>query len=111
MPMTPPISASTSASTRNWVSTWRFERADGEADADLARALGDRDQHDVHDADAADQQADRRDRAQEAGQQRRCRGHGRDDLAHVAHREIVILVRSRRGAFAQDPLDVGRDLR
>ena len=35
-----------------------LERADGQADADLARALGDRDQHDVHDADAAHQQAD-----------------------------------------------------
>ena len=32
--------------------------ADGEADADLAGALGDGDEHDVHDADAADEQAD-----------------------------------------------------
>ena len=31
--------------------------ADGHADADLARPLGDRDQHDVHDADAADDAA------------------------------------------------------
>ena len=30
--------------------------ADGHADADFARALGDADEHDVHDADAADQQ-------------------------------------------------------
>ncbi len=30
--------------------------ADGQAQADLARPLGDRHQHDVHDADAADEQ-------------------------------------------------------
>ena len=33
------------------------------ADADLARALGDRHQHDVHDADAADEQRHRGDAA------------------------------------------------
>src|SRR4029077_17872611 len=33
-------------------------RADGLANADLAGALGDGDQHDVHDADAADEQGD-----------------------------------------------------
>ena len=31
-------------------------RADGDADADLAGALGDAHEHDVHDADAADDQ-------------------------------------------------------
>ena len=35
--------------------------ADGAANADLARALGDRDEHDVHDADAGGQQRDRAD--------------------------------------------------
>ena len=43
-------------------------RAGRHADADLARALGDADQHDVHDADAADQQRDRGDRAEQHGQ-------------------------------------------
>jgi hypothetical protein len=33
-------------------------RADGHADADLARPFRDADEHDVHDADAADQQRD-----------------------------------------------------
>ena len=33
-------------------------RADRFADADLVRALGDADQHDVHHADAADEQPD-----------------------------------------------------
>jgi hypothetical protein len=42
-------------------------RADRLADADLARALGDRHQHDVHDADAADEQGDADDRADDGG--------------------------------------------
>src|SRR5215217_1243276 len=37
-------------------------RADGHADADLARPLGHGDEHDVHDPDAADDERDRRDR-------------------------------------------------
>ena len=37
-------------------------RADGAADADLARPLHHAGEHDVHDADAADEQRDRRDR-------------------------------------------------
>ena len=45
-----------------------LQRADREPDADLARALGDRDQHDVHDADAAHQQADAGDGAEQRGQ-------------------------------------------
>ena len=43
-----------------------LERADGQANADLARPLGHRHQHDVHDADAADQQAHRRPRRRAA---------------------------------------------
>ncbi len=37
-------------------------RADGLANADLLRPLGDGDEHDVHHADAADEQADGRNR-------------------------------------------------
>ena len=40
-------------------------RADRPADANLARPLGDRQQHDVHDADAADEQRHRRDGAEQ----------------------------------------------
>ena len=40
-------------------------RADRHAQADLARALGDRHQHDVHDADAADEERHRRDRGEQ----------------------------------------------
>ena len=42
-------------------------RADGQADADLARPLGHGDEHDVHDADAADEQADAGDGGQQRG--------------------------------------------
>ena len=43
-------------------------RADRLADADLARALGHRHEHDVHDADPADEQRDRGDRAEQRGE-------------------------------------------
>src|ERR1043165_5391930 len=43
-------------------------RADGLADADLARPLGDGDQHDVHDSDPAHDERDAGDRAQHEGQ-------------------------------------------
>ena len=43
----------------------RPARPDRLADADLARALGDRHEHDVHHADPADEQRDRRDGAEQ----------------------------------------------
>ena len=46
-------------------------RADRLADADLARPLADRDQHDVHDPDAADDQRDRGDPAEQQRQRAR----------------------------------------
>ena len=55
----------------------RAAGADGQADADLARPLGDRDEHDVHDADAADEQRNAGDRAEQQ------RHHQRDDPQHV----------------------------
>ena len=68
-------------------------RADRHPDADLAGALGNRDQQDVHDADAADQQRNRCDR----GEQQRhhmAAALGRfRDLAQVADIEIVVLAR------------------
>ena len=46
-------------------------RADRHADADLARPLGDADEHDVHHADAADEEADRRDADEQERQRAR----------------------------------------
>ena len=54
------------------------QRPDGEADADLARALRHADQHDVHDPDPADQKADR--------------GYHRDDSRHRAGHVVDRLV-------------------
>ena len=54
----PPMAESVTASTRNCARDVRAGGADGEADADLARPLGHRHEHDVHDADAADEEGD-----------------------------------------------------
>ena len=59
MPMTPPAEVRKTASIRNCQRISRAAGAERLADADLARALGDRDHHDRHDADAADHQRDR----------------------------------------------------
>ena len=45
------------ASVRNWPTMSRRNAPTRLADADLARPLRDRDEHDVHDADAADERA------------------------------------------------------
>ena len=72
--------------------------ADRQADADLARALGHRDQHDVHDADAADQQADAGDRRQQTGEHAGDAGEHAGDLRHVEDAEIVALADCRYAA-------------
>ena len=68
-------------------------RADRHADADLAGALGDRDQQDVHDADAADQQRDRGDGGQQDLQHAAALLGHFGDLGQVAHGEIIIAIR------------------
>ena len=60
MPMTPPIAVTTIASDEELREDVVLPRARGHAHADLARPLGDPDEHDVHDADAADEQRDAR---------------------------------------------------
>ena len=67
MPMRPPKMLRATASARNWSRISSTARADGEADADLAGALGDADEHDVHDADAADEQRNAGDGAEQHG--------------------------------------------
>ena len=64
-PIKQPITEMITASSRNCSQDVPFACADRHADADLAGAFGDRDQHDVHDADAADQQRYRSDRAEQ----------------------------------------------
>ena len=76
------------------------DRADREADADLARAFGHRHQHDVHDPDAADDQADRGDRGDDAGEERRRAGQCVADLFGVEDVEVVFLAPGDAAAFA-----------
>jgi hypothetical protein len=76
--------------------------ADGHADADLARPLGDRDEHDVHDADAADEQRHRGDGAEQQRHHARrfgCRVGGR--RGQVAQVEVVVLSFAQAVALAQ----------
>ena len=65
---------------------------DRHAHADLARALGDRHQHDVHHADAADHQRDHGDGGDQ--QRQRCGGalDGLADLVGVVEVEILAAV-------------------
>ncbi len=63
-------------------------RADGLADADLARPLADRDQHDVHDPDAADDQRDRGDPAEQQRQRRADRRRRFEQLGLVEDVEV-----------------------
>jgi hypothetical protein len=78
-----------------------FQRADGQAQADLARALGDADQHDVHDADAAHQQAHRGHRAQQGGQHAHGAGQRFGQLLGVEDVEVVVVAVAELAALAQ----------
>ena len=81
-------------------------RADRLADADLARALGHRHQHDVHDPDAADDEADARDaREQEAEDLRRLLLR-REELAAVEQREVVVAAGREAVLAAQHAFDL-----
>ena len=65
-------------------------RAERLADADLARALGDRDEHDVHDADAADEQRHRRDSGEQRREHRGRLAQRVEDVGLIANAEIVL---------------------
>ena len=87
-----------------------FQRADGEADADFARALGYGHQHDVHDADAADQQADGGDRAEQGGHGADGAGEGFGDFLGVQHIEVVVLVVRQFAPLAHQQFDLAAHL-
>ena len=65
-------------------------RADGHADADLARPLGDADEHDVHDADAANDERDDGDAGEQGGHGVHRRGLGFGDFLLVAQDEVIV---------------------
>ena len=84
----------------------RRARADRHAQPDLARALGDRHQHDVHDADAADQQRDRGDRREQQRHDAARLLLRLQHLGQVAQREVVVLPRLQAVALAQQAADL-----
>ncbi len=84
--------------------------ADGEADADLVRALGHGDEHDVHDADPTDQQRHTGHRREQHGHEL-CRGAQRlGDLSRIEDVEVVVLVALQVSPLAHDLRDLGDQL-
>src|SRR5207244_4850816 len=81
-----------------------------EPDADLARALGHRHQHDVHDADAAHEERHRGEAAEQVHQHgaRVLRGLG--DLVEITDGEVVVLARRDEVALAVERAGLRIDL-
>ena len=88
-----------------------LQGADGKADADLPRPLGDRHQHDVHDADATHQQAHCRHRTQQAGHGADGAGKGFGDLPGIHDIEVVGLVFGKLAPLAQQRANLRHDRR
>ncbi len=86
----------------------RGARADRHAQADLARALGDRDEHDVHDADAADDQRNGRDAGEQQLHDRAGLRSGLRDRLQVAHLKVVGLRRNDAMALLEQLRDALR---
>ena len=84
--------------------------ADGEADADLVRALGHGDEHDVHDADAADQQRHTGHRSEQHGHELRRGTQRLGDLPRVEDVEVVVLVALQVPPLAHDLRDLSDQL-
>ena len=105
MPMPPPSRLSVDRFDEELQQHVAALGADRHAQADLARPLGDRHQHDVHDADAADDERD----AGDAGEQRRHRARRlRADVGDLLERpddEVVVLARHDLVARAQQHRD------
>ena len=105
-PSTPPTLVSTTASIRNWIEDFPPPRADGLADANLARALGHRDRHDRHHPDAADHQRDRRDHDEREQDRARDLIPHREDRVGGDEVEVVRLVERQPVPDAHDALDL-----
>ena len=104
MPSRPPTPVSVMASIRNWPNDVAAARAEGLANADLARALGDADQHDVHHADAAHQQAEAGDGDGDQPDQAGDAVELLDDLVRRGEAEIVLRAGRNTADFPQDVL-------
>ncbi len=84
-----------------------FQRADGQAQADLAGALGDANQHDVHDADAAHQQAHRSHGAEQSSQHLGRARQRLGQLLRVEDIEVVVVAFGEFAALAQQLRQAG----
>ena len=104
--MAPPNPQRVIASTRNCRKTLLRARTDGHAQTDLARSLGDGNEHDVHDADAADEQAHRRHASQETIEDRLGCSTGSDHLGEVAQHEWLVLGRRHAHRIVHDRRDI-----
>ena len=80
--------------------------AHGDANADLAGAFGDADEHDVHDADAADHQRNAGHGAQQEGDDFGDGIHGVGDFLLVEDVEIVALVAGEAMTLAEQAGDL-----
>ena len=98
MPAMPPTRLRNTASVEELQQHMQSARADRHAQADLARALGHRDQQDIHDADAADEERDRGDGGEQQRHDLAASLRGAGDLTEVAHGEVVDVPRPVSGA-------------
>src|SRR6185312_9641703 len=71
-----------------------FGGAHGHANANLARALGDRNQHDVHDPDAADEQRHAGDGTEQDGHDAAGGVGDIGNVGDISHAEVVTLARA-----------------
>ena len=80
--------------------------ADGFADADLARPLGDRDEHDVHDADAADKERQAGDEQADPADDGRHLVNDLQDLLLLVDGEIIRIARRQAPDAAHDTVQL-----
>ena len=104
-PTRPPTRLSVTDSTRNWARMSRLARPDRLADADLARPLADRHEHDVHDPDAADDERDRGDAGQHERERAAHRGGRLQQLRLVEDLEVVVVRDGQAVQLAQQRRD------
>ena len=91
MPMMPPMKVSMHGLDEELLENIGVGRADGFTQADLARALDDRYEHDIHDADAADDERNRRDCGEEQREDGRDGAEKRKNVGFGFDREVIFI--------------------
>ena len=98
IPTSPPARHRTTASDQELPQNIAGTRPDGHAQADLARALGHGDQHDVHDSHSAHEERNQGHAQQQVGHHPPGRSEGFGDFRQVADPEVVGRVLAESGA-------------